>query len=194
MDNAIGDIQIIEVLKHKYKYLYNSVPTSDAEVQSLYSIVKNGINSDQLQDIYVTPDIIAQCIKRLKRRVTVIMVLNQLFDYVIMHTCNDYLYTSDMQCGFKPQQSTTMFSLVYHEIINHYVSNNSNVYGCLLDASKDFDKVHYGKLLYILFNRKDPFCIIQLLMASSERQRSLVMWNFHVSDYFQSLMGLSREW
>ena len=67
MDNAIGDIQITEVLKYKYKSLYNSVPTSDAEMQYLYSIVNNGINRDQLQDIYVTSDIFAQCIKRLKR-------------------------------------------------------------------------------------------------------------------------------
>ena len=56
----------------------------------------------------------------------------KLFDYVIMHTCNDYLYTSDMEFGFKPQHSTTMWSLVYHEIINHYMSNNCNVYSCLL--------------------------------------------------------------
>ena len=62
MDNAIGDIQITDVLKHKYNYLYNSVPTSDAEMQSLYSIVNNGTNRHQLQDIYVTSDIIAQCI------------------------------------------------------------------------------------------------------------------------------------
>ena len=67
MDNAIGDIQITDVLKHKYNSLDNSVPTSDAEMQSLYSIVNNGTNRHQLQDIYVTSDIIAQCIKRLKR-------------------------------------------------------------------------------------------------------------------------------
>ena len=34
-----------------------------------------------------------------------------------MHTCNDYLYTWDMQFGFNPQHSTTMCRLVYHEII-----------------------------------------------------------------------------
>ena len=62
MDNAIGDIHITDVLKHKYNSLYNSVPTSDAEMQSLYSIVNNGTNRHQLQDIYVTSDIIAQCI------------------------------------------------------------------------------------------------------------------------------------
>ena len=51
MDNAIGDIQITDVLKHKYNSLYNSVPTSDAEMQSLYSMVNNGTNRHQLQDI-----------------------------------------------------------------------------------------------------------------------------------------------
>ena len=29
-------------------------------------------------------------------------------------------------------------------------------YSCLLDASKAFDKVHYGKLFHILLNRKVP--------------------------------------
>ena len=101
-----------------------------------------------------------------------------------MLTCNDYLYTLDMQFGVKLQHSTTMCSLVYHEIINHYMLNNSNVYNYLLDASKAFDKVHYGNLLHILLNQKVPFCIIQLLMDSFERQRARVMWNSHVSDYF----------
>ena len=78
----------------------------------------------------------------------------KLFDYVIMHTFNDYLYTSDMQFGFKPQHSTTMCSLVYHEIINNYMSNNSNVYSYLLDASKDFDKVDYGKIISYIIESK----------------------------------------
>ena len=225
MDNAIGDIQITEALKHKYKSLYNSVPTSDTEMQSLYSIVNSGSNRNQQQDIFMTSDIIAQCIKRLKRRksdgnygfisdhlinggkrlhILLFMLFKSmlihgynandlvlssiisipkdirsslgssdnyrgislfngictLFDYVIMHTCNDYLFTSDMQFGFKPQHSTTICSLVYHEIINHYMSNNNNVYSCLLDASKAFDKVHYGKLFHILLNQKVLFCII----------------------------------
>ena len=36
-------------------------------MQRLYSIVNNGINWVQLQDTYETTDIIAQCIKRIKR-------------------------------------------------------------------------------------------------------------------------------
>ena len=188
-------------------------------MQSLYSIVNSGINMDQLQDIYVTSDIVAQCIKRLKRSkgdgnygfksdqlingskrlhillsklfksmlihgynandlvlssiisipkdirsslssndnyrgISLINGICKLFDYVIMHTCNDYLYTSDMQFGFKPQHSTTMCSLVYHEIINHYMSNNSNVYSCLLDASKAFDNGSLWKIISYIIESK----------------------------------------
>ena len=72
------------------------------------------------------------------------------------------------------------------------MSINSNVYSCLLDDSKAFDKVHYGKLFHILLNRKVPFCIIRLLMDSFERQRARVMWNSHVSDYFSISNGVKQ--
>ena len=61
-----------------------------------------------------------------------------------------------MQFGFKANHSTVMCSLVFHEIINHYLKNCSNVYSCLSDASKVFDKVHYGKLFRILLHKKVP--------------------------------------
>ena len=147
-------------------------------MQCLYLIVSNGINRDHLvlQNIYVSTDIIAQFIKRLKisrsdgnygfksdylingskilyillsmlsrsmlihgynandlvlsfiisipkhihsslsssdnyRGISLFNGICKLFDYVIMHTCNDYLCTSDMQFGFKPQHSTTICSL-----------------------------------------------------------------------------------
>ena len=54
-------------MKELHSGMFNNCSTSDAEMQSLYSIVNNGINRHQLQDMYVTSDIIAQCIKRLKR-------------------------------------------------------------------------------------------------------------------------------
>ena len=73
------------------------------------------------------------------------------------------------------------------------MSNNSHVYSCPLDASKAFDKVHYGKLFHILLNRKVPFCIIRLLMDSFERQMARVMWNSHVSDYFSISNGVKSR-
>ena len=68
-----------------------------------------------------------------------------------------------------------MCSLVFHEIINHYLKNGSNVYSCLLDATKVFDKVHYGKLFRILLEKKVLFCTSRVLLDSYIRQQARVL-------------------
>ena len=52
MDNAHGDKNVMELLLTKYKTLYNSVPTSDDELQQLNCIIDNGI-SDFKEQGYV---------------------------------------------------------------------------------------------------------------------------------------------
>ena len=58
MDDANGENNIMELLLNKYETLYNSVPTSDAELSSI---------KDQLQGILITPDIISDCMKQLNK-------------------------------------------------------------------------------------------------------------------------------
>ena len=64
-----------------------------------------------------------------------------MYDHAIIVLCYNKFITSDMQLGFKANHSTVMCSLVFHKIINNYLKISSNVYSCLLDASKAFDKV-----------------------------------------------------
>ena len=68
----------------------------------------------------------------------------KVYNHAIIFLCYNKFITSDMQFGFKANHSTVMCSLVIHEIINHYLKNGSNLYSGLLDASKAFDRVHYG--------------------------------------------------
>ena len=63
---------------------------------------------------------------------------------VFIHTHKGSLQTCDMQFGFKSNHSTVLCTAIYIETINHYVNEGSNVYSCLLDASKAFDRVHWG--------------------------------------------------
>ena len=70
--------------------------------------------------------------------------------------------------------------------------NGSNVYSCLLDASKAFDKVHYGTILNILFNKNVPYCIIRLLMGGYVRQEARVIWNSSHSIYFRLKNGVNQ--
>ena len=64
----------------------------------------------------------------------------KLFDHVILLLFGGQLEASDMQFGFKRGHSTVMCSLIFKEIVDHYLHHGSNVYSCLLDASKAFDR------------------------------------------------------
>ena len=63
----------------------------------------------------------------------------KLYDYVFIDLNMDYLKTDDMQFGFKDNHSTVLCTAVYIETINHYMNEGSDVYSCLIDASKAFD-------------------------------------------------------
>ena len=119
------------------------------------------------------------------RGISLFNAIGKVFDYVILFISNTCFQTSDMRFGFKQQHSTVICSLLYHEVINHYFYNGSNVYSCLLDASKAFDKVHYGTMFCILLNKNVPYCIIRLLMDGYVRQEARVIWNSCHSTYFR---------
>ena len=79
--------------------------------------------------------------------------IHKLFDYVIIDIRGDSLSTSDKQYGYKDNYSTPMCTIILKEVIHHYINGNSNVYCCLLEASKAFDKINYGKLFSTLLQR-----------------------------------------
>ena len=109
----------------------------------------------------------------------------KLYDNVTLFLYGNYLSTSDMQFGYKKGHSTTMCTFIYKEMINQYINNGSDVYSCLIDASKAFDRVHYGKLFRILLSKKLPILIIKLILDSYLRQSVCVMWDSCKSEYFK---------
>ena len=67
-----------------------------------------------------------------------------------------------MQFGFKAKHSTVLCSVIYKELIDNDNRNCSNVYSCLLDASKAFDKIYYGKLFNVLLKKGVPSVLFVL--------------------------------
>ena len=63
------------------------------------------------------------------------------------------------------------------------------MYSCLLDASKAFDRVHYGKQFRILLCKK---LIIILILDSYLRQSVCVMWDSCKSEYFKMYNGVKQ--
>ena len=82
--------------------------------------------------------------------------INKVFDYVIIELHQNTLMSSGMQFAYKSQHSTSSCSVVYLETWQYYRQNGSQVYSCLLDASKAFDRIHYGELFNNLISRKLP--------------------------------------
>ena len=78
----------------------------------------------------------------------------KLYDYAIIDICGDSLDTCDMQYGLIKKHSTTLCTVVLKELVQHYKGGNSDVYCCLLDALKAFDRIHYGKLFTLLLSTK----------------------------------------
>ncbi len=72
-------------------------------------------------------------------------IFGKTFDWVILLKGKDALCSSDVQLGFKEGLSTTECTFTMLETISYYNFNHTNVYALFLDATKAFDRVHYGK-------------------------------------------------
>ena len=85
-----------------------------------------------------------------------------------------------------------MRCLIFNEIVDHYVHHGSNVYSCLLDASKAFDSVHYGTLFRLFLCKDVPRCLIRLVFDSYIRQEVCATWNKQTSEYFTMENGVKQ--
>ena len=88
--------------------------------------------------------------------------------------------------------STTLCTLICKEVVHHYLNSGSNVYSCLLDASKAFDRVHYGNLFRVLMTESVPMCFIRLVLDSYIRQKVCALWNSVKSRYFTMANGVKQ--
>ena len=64
------------------------------------------------------------------------------------------------------------------------------MYVCLLDASKVIDRVHYGKLVKFLRDRKVPAVILRLLFNSYTHQTLCTSWTGYLARPIQTLNGV----
>ena len=116
----------------------------------------------------------------------------KLFDIILMKKCSDVLCTSDQQFAFKANHSTTLCTGILMETATHFVNNNSCVYSCFLDASKAFDKVHYGKLFNLMLKRGVPSVIVRFIIDGYIRQRMCAQWERHTSRSFHVCNGVKQ--
>ena len=62
----------------------------------------------------------------------------------------------------------------------------------MLDASKAYDRIHFGKLFDILLQKQVPGVFIRLLLYSYQRQSIRTEWHGHFSEAFRVFNGVKQ--
>ena len=80
------------------------------------------------------------------RGIAISSLILKVFDNCILLLFGNLLANDDLQFGFQKGCSTVQCTWAVQETISHYLRAGSEVYCCLLDFSKAFDKVNFEKL------------------------------------------------
>ena len=82
------------------------------------------------------------------RGITLSSNIAKLFEMCLLQLFSSYLYSSDLQFGFKKKTGCNSAIYTVKSVAEYYTNHGSTVNVCLLDMSKAFDKVnHYGLYL-----------------------------------------------
>ena len=126
------------------------------------------------------------------RGIALTSCVNKVLDWVILIRYGRNLKTSNLQFAYKEHHSTSMRTLALKEVAKYYTSRRGQVYCCLLDATKAFDRVRFDKLFEILIERNVPVCIVRILIDMYTRQRVRTMWQGCFSEEFLANNGVRQ--
>ena len=101
----------------------------------------------------------------------------KVFDWVVLLLHKDGLNIDELQFGFQQDTSTNMCTWLAVETIEYFLRNGSDVFACVMDMTKAFDKVQHSKLFWKLVEKGIPPIFIRLLLEMYEKQQANVQWN-----------------
>ncbi len=109
------------------------------------------------------------------RGIALISAVAKVCDFILIQRYQVNLKTSYLQFAYKSRHPTGMCHNVVNETINHYLNRGSEIYNCMLDASKAFDRLILDRLF-------SPI-VIRALLDMYTRQKVRTAWNNHYSEY-----------
>ena len=116
----------------------------------------------------------------------------KLYEWILVIRYSEKLCTSNLQFAFKEGHSTVNCTFTMKEVIKYYHDRGSDVYACVVDATKAFDRVRHDKLFQLLVERGIPPIHIRLIMNMYQYQNSRTVWNGEYSDYFTCQNGVRQ--
>ena len=126
------------------------------------------------------------------RGIALSSLILKVLDNCLLLLFGHLLANEDLQFGFQKGCSTVQCTWAVQETISHYLRNGSEVYCCLLDFSKAFDKVNFQKLFRKLIDRCFPAIFLRLILYIYLNQSCYIRWNSQESTSFQVKNGVRQ--
>ena len=126
------------------------------------------------------------------RGIAISSLILKVFDNCLLILFGHILSNDPLQFGFQKGSSTVQCTWSVQETISHYLRRGSDVFCCLLDFSKAFDKVNFNQLFHKLRERKFPAVFLRLIISIYQNQTCFIRWNSAKSTSFQVKNGVRQ--
>ena len=126
------------------------------------------------------------------RPIALSSTISKVFENVILHRLEEYLWTTDNQFGFKAGHSTDLSVYALTEFIEYLKRRTTSVYVAFLDASKAFNKINHWVSFKKLLNRGVPIYLVNVLCYWYQHQSMYVKWGSTLSSKFQVTNGVRQ--
>ena len=126
------------------------------------------------------------------RGIAISSLVLKAFDNCLLLLFGSLLSNDVLQFGFQKGCSTVQCTWAVQETISNYLRKGSEVYCCLLDFSKAFDKVNFEKLFQKLLERNFPAVFLRLILFIYLNQSCYIRWNSVESSSFLVKNGVRQ--
>lgn len=178
-------------------HLIQSCPELRVHLSILFTcMVRHGFASSQVVTSVIVP-IPKNSRKSLNdstnyRGIALNSPIGKLFDLVVLSVHGDVLMTSHLQFGYKKKLSTNSCTFVADEVIQYYLSRNTDVHVMMLDASKAFDCVNYLTLFRTLLKKGLCPLVARVVLQMHISQLLSVRWKSVQSRSFSVSNGVKQ--
>ena len=132
------------------------------------------------------------CSSKNYRSIAISSLFLKIFDWVVLVLFGFNLGPDDLQIGYQEGVSGTMCTWLALETISHFLTNGSEVFTCIMDMTKAFDKVKHSVLFGKLMETNLPAIFIRLLLVMYQLQTADVKWNNCRSRRFSLSNGVKQ--
>ena len=178
-------------------HLINSCPELKVHLSFLFTcMIRHGFASSQLVTSVIVP-IPKNTRKSLNnssnyRGIALNSPVGKMFELVVLEDHRDVLSSSHLQFGYKKGLSTSSCTFVADEVIQYYLSRNTDVHVMLLDASKAFDCVNHLTLFRTLLEKGLCPLVVRVVLQMHICQLLTVRWNSAHSKTFSASNGVKQ--